>query len=50
MVARGDHRGQPKAEFQAVGLGTWAKEPITENAIRKQMGKEARPDVNRVTF
>ena len=49
-VARDDHRGQPKAEFQAVGLGTWAAEPITENSIRKQMGKELRPDVNRVTF
>ena len=49
-VARGDHKEQPNAEFQAVGLGPWASQPISENTIRQQMGKALRPDVDRVTF
>jgi NleD-like pathogen effector protein (putative zinc metallopeptidase) len=49
-VARGDHKKQAMAEFQAVGLGPFATGPISENTIRQQMGKPPRPDVERVTF
>jgi hypothetical protein len=49
-LARGDHKREPMAEFQAVGLGPFASEAITENLIRQQMGKELRPDVERKTF
>jgi hypothetical protein len=46
-LARGDHGGVPNAEWQAVGLGPYAGQPITENKIREQMGKDLRPDVDR---
>lgn len=49
-VARGDHKEEPNAEWQAVGLGPFASEPITENKIREQMGKEPRPTVERKAF
>ncbi len=49
-LARGDHKDEPMAEFQAVGLGPFASEAITENLIRQQMAKELRPDVERKTF
>lgn len=49
-LARDDHNKVPNAEWQAVGLGPFASEPITENAIRQQVGKELRPEVNRKTF
>ena len=56
-VARGDvvgvgPNGQPKtvanADLQAVGLGRFANEPISENVIRGQLRKEHRTDVDRV--
>jgi hypothetical protein len=56
-VARGDVVGVgpdgkprtiPNAELQAVGLGRFAGEPVSENVIRAQLGKEQRPDVDRV--
>lgn len=33
----------PKKEFQAVGLGPYAADPVSENAIRVQMGVPLRP-------
>lgn len=49
-IARGDHNRELNAEWQAVGLGQWASAPISENAIRRQMGKEERPVVGRSTY
>lgn len=49
-VARGDHNRVPNAEWQAVGLGPFASAPITENAIRQQMGKAHRPEADGRTF
>ena len=37
-------------ECQATGLGPWSKEPISENAIRRQMGKAERPEYGLVTY
>jgi hypothetical protein len=49
-IARGNHNGVPNAEWQAVGLGPFASGPITENAIRQQMGKAHRPEADGKTF
>jgi hypothetical protein len=49
-LARDDHNGRPKAEFQAAGLGPWASEQVSENAIRRQMGKAERPDIDGVGY
>jgi NleD-like pathogen effector protein (putative zinc metallopeptidase) len=46
-IATGSHNRELNAEWQAVGLGPWANAPISENAIRRQMGKDERPDVGR---
>jgi hypothetical protein len=49
-IAPGQHKGQWNAEWQAIGLGPWANDPVSENAIRRQMGKELRPEASRVTY
>jgi hypothetical protein len=33
-----------------VGMGPYASQPITENIIRQQMGKDLRPDYGGVTY
>ncbi|MFO0572392.1 MAG: M91 family zinc metallopeptidase [Polyangia bacterium] len=42
-TVKGKHNGINEREFQAAGLGPYAKEKFSENSIRKAMGKEERP-------
>jgi hypothetical protein len=48
--ATGVHKDTRNSEWQATGLGPWAGEPISENAIRRQMGKAERPEYGLVTY
>lgn len=48
--ATGVHKDTRNSEWQATGLGPWAKDPISENAIRRQMGKAERPEYGLVRY
>lgn len=44
-TGRGPH-GVRNAEWQATGLGPYASEPVSDNAVRRAMGKAERPEYN----
>jgi hypothetical protein len=44
------HKDTRNSEWQATGLGPWAKDPISDNAIRRQMNKAERPEYGMVTY
>jgi hypothetical protein len=48
--ATGMHKDTRNSEWQATGLGPWAKDPISDNAIRRQMNKAERPEYGMVTY
>lgn len=49
-VSDGSKRSMRNAEFQAMGVGPWQNEPISEATIRQQMGKEPRPHYSGLTY
>lgn len=49
-MATGRHNDTRNSEWQVVGLGPYAKLPITENVIRGQMGKAPRPEYGLKTY
>ena len=46
----GMHKDTKNSEWQATGLGPWAKDPMSDNVIRSQMGKPPRPEYGLVTY
>jgi hypothetical protein len=48
--ATGVHKETRNSEWQATGLGPWARDPVSENAIRRQMGKAERPEYGLVRY
>lgn len=48
--ATGVHKDTRNSEWQATGLGPWAKESMSDNVIRRQMGKAERPEYGMVTY
>ena len=49
-MATGRHNDTRNSEWQVVGLGPYAKNPISENVIRSQMGKAPRPEYGLKTY
>jgi hypothetical protein len=49
-VRDGSKRSLRNAEFQAMGMGPWKDEPVSEVTIRAQMGKQARPHYDHLTY
>jgi hypothetical protein len=49
-VQDGSTRAMRNAEFQAMGMGPWHDQPISEVTIRQQMGKDARPHYDHLVY
>jgi hypothetical protein len=49
-VSDGSTRSMRNAEFQAMGMGPWQNQPISEATIRQQMGKDARPHYSNLRY
>jgi len=49
-VRDGSTRSLRNAEFQAMGMGPWHDQPVSEVTIRAQMGKPARPHYDHLTY
>jgi hypothetical protein len=49
-VRDGSTRSLRNAEFQAMGMGPWHDQPVSEVTIRQQMGKPARPHYDHLTY
>ena len=49
-TATGSHNGVKNWEWQVMGMGDYSKEKVSDNAIRKDFGKEQRPNYGGVTW
>ena len=49
-TATGKHNGVNNWEWQVMGMGDYSKEAVSDNAIRKDFGKDQRPNYGGVTW
>lgn len=49
-TATGSHNGINNWEWQVMGMGDYSNEKVSDNAIRKDFGKEQRPNYGGVTW
>lgn len=49
-TAKGSHNGVKNWEWQVMGMGDFSGEAVSDNAIRRQMGKQERPNYGGVTW
>lgn len=49
-TAKGSHNGIQNWEWQVMGMGDFSGEAVSDNAIRRDMGKQERPNYGGVTW